>query len=279
MKKCKNCGMEVGDPARFCPRCKSLELVGITAVPQQTQQFEQVQTNAPISEPSSPTPCYEAEKTKVSFCSTCGAKIENESSQFCHNCGTKIHLPASNNIPNQNNTPIYQPQQQPSTYTPPASAYAPAYPVAQLGMKWYNFLIYFLLFFSACYNLAYGIMNITGNIYFISTNGQATSEIVYNFYGTGLKVVDVITGILMIVIAAFAVYTRFRLAKYKANAPICICILYISFGVLGLFYNIAALAITGINEFATAIPTVIISVLLVIYNYNYFKKRKFMFVN
>ena len=210
----------------------------------------------------------------MSFCSTCGAKIENESTQFCSNCGAKISTPVTNSTPVTSSTPVYQPQQ-----TVPA--YTPVEPVVEYKMKWYKFLIYFALFFGAFINFVFGFNYITGGIYFVQSDGQVSADMVYNVYGAGLKVLDVIEGIMMIAIAAFGIYTRIRLAKYKANAPMCVYILYGAGAGLTLLYNIALLAVTGLNQLTTVsgITSLAVSVGFVLLNYAYFTKRKSLFVN
>ncbi len=210
----------------------------------------------------------------MSFCSTCGAKLENESTQFCPNCGAKINAPITNSTPVTNGEPVVASQQTVPTY-------APVEPVVQYKMKWYKFLIYFALFFGAFINFVFGFNYITGGIYFVQTDGQVTAEMVYNVYGAGLKVLDVLQGILMIAIAAFGVYTRFRLAKYKANAPMCVYILYGAGAGSTLLYSIALLAVTGLNQLTTVsnITSLVVTVGFILLNYAYFTKRKTLFNN
>lgn len=103
---------------------------------------------------------------------------------------------------------------------------------------------------------------------------------VYAVWGSGLKVVDVIYGILLIAIAAFGVYTRFRLAKYRADAPLCVYILYGAGAALPLFYNAAVFAATGINQLFSVgnIISIAASVGFIFINRAYFTKRKDLFV-
>lgn len=172
-----------------------------------------------------------------------------------------------------NNAPIYMQQQS----VPDSTAIASE----QYKMKWFKFLIYFALFAGAFVNLAYGFSYISGGIYFSQTNGQVTADMVYSTYGAGLKVLDVIQGILMIVVAVFGVYTRMRLARYKINAPLCVYILYGTNAGLTLFYNIALLAVTGLNQLTSvnSITTIAVSIGCVLLNRVYFTKRKSLFVN
>lgn len=212
----------------------------------------------------------------MSFCSKCGTQIESADQQFCTNCGTKVEKQVETSAPAVNNAPVYEQQPVQNQYTAPASN-----PIAQHPMKWFKFLIYFALFFGAFINFVFGFNYITGGIYFSQSNGQVTAEMVYGTYGAGLKVLDVIQGILMIAIAAFGVYTRFRLSKYRANAPLCVYILYGAGAGLTLLYSIALLAVTGLNQLITVsnITSLVVTVGFILLNYAYFTKRKDLFVN
>lgn len=204
----------------------------------------------------------------MSFCSNCGVQIENENAQFCTNCGAQIGVPVTNGAP------IYeQPQSMPG--------YIPAEPAVQYKMKWFKFLIYFALFMGAFVNFVFGFNYISGGIYFSQSNGQVTADMIYGIYGNGLKTLDVIYGIAMIGIAAYGIYTRSRLAKFRSNAPMCVYILYGAGTVLGFVYNISLLLITGLNQVfsANSIITLIASVVVILLNRKYFAKRASMFIN
>ena len=215
----------------------------------------------------------------MNFCSKCGTQIEDAKQQFCSNCGEKIErqesssptVSATGGMPDQTNGQV--------TFEQSYNAY-PATPIIQHPMKWFKFLIYFALFFGALINFVFGFNYITGGIYFSQTNGQATAEMVYATFGMGLKVLDIIYGILMIAIAVFSIYTRFRLAKFKSNGPLCVYILYGSGACLTLLYNIVLIVVTGLNQLtsATSITSLIISAGFILINYSYFKKRKELFV-
>ena len=113
----------------------------------------------------------------MSFCSNCGAQLENENAQFCTNCGAKIGETAVESAPvSQVSAPV-------------------AEPTAQFGMKWYKFLIYFALFLGAVVNFINGVNYLTGNIYFVQSGGEATAEMIYAFFGSSLKTIDIIFGI------------------------------------------------------------------------------------
>ncbi len=125
----------------------------------------------------------------------------------------------------------------------------------------------------------FGFNYITGGIYAVQTNAQVTAETVYSYYGGGLKALDIFYGIIMLAIAGFGIFARFRLTKYKADGPKCIYIIYVAGAALSIIYNIALFAVTGLNEIfsVSSITSIITSALFVFLNYKYFTKRKDLF--
>ena len=159
--------------------------------------------------------------------------------------------------------------------TPPTENLNPVQP--QFKMKWYKFLIYFSLFFSAVVNFASGIMQITGLNYSIS---GGSASVVYMYYGMGLNIVDVIFGIFVIAMAVFAIYTRFRLAGFKQNGPMSYYILLAANAIGSTIYYIAVTFMTGIMMFdSSTITTLVSSIVMLALNVVYFNKRSELFVN
>ncbi len=208
----------------------------------------------------------------MSFCSQCGTQIKDDNQQFCTNCGAPIET--AELVARETMAYDYHPSMQNQYSTPVES-------VIQYPMKWFKFLIYFMLFFGAAVNFVIGVNYMTGGIYVTQTDGQVTADAVYSIYGGGLQMLDILYGIIMVAMAGFGVYTRFRLAKYKTNGPICIYIMYGAGVVLSLFYNVALFVVTGLNQiFSSSIVTsALVSGLLIFWNYKYFTKRKELFVN
>lgn len=200
------------------------------------------------------------------FCPNCGTNLPDNST-FCSNCGAQINNPA----PQQQ----YQPPQQP--YQPP---YQPPYePYNTMGntmpMKWYKFLIYFALFAGAVLNIINGIMMLTGSQY------DGSASLVYAFFD-GLQAIDMIVGAACIGLAALQIYTRFRLSGYYQNAAKFVSITYIAAVVINLFYIIGVLvvlpsSVTEYLDFSTFIVQIVISALMVVVNNTYFNKRKHLF--
>ncbi len=225
------------------------------------------------------------------FCKNCGAQI-SDSTLFCEHCGTQVSTAA----PQQPQQPVYQqpvyqqPQQpvyqqpvyqqpqQPVYQSAPQSVSQPAIG-AELPMKWFKFLIYFSLFAGAVLNLVTGIMAMTGGQY-EAVGGNA--ELVYRIM-PDLQVVDMIYGVALLALAAFAVYVRMRLAGFYENGPKMLTVLYALSLAFSLIYLIAASSILaekgGEIDFSSQAPNIAMSVAMIVCNITYFNKRSHLFVN
>lgn len=149
-----------------------------------------------------------------------------------------------------------------------------------MGMKWYKFLIRFALFFAALTNFAEGLGYVTGVVYETETSGRVSAEMVYEMWGVGLKIADVLVGIALIGLAVFAIVVRNKLAKYKIEAPRCLNIYHFAFCSLKVAYSLIIIGITGTNTMvSTAVSSCIQAVVLICINTKYFEKRKSMFLN
>lgn len=231
------------------------------------------------------------------FCSNCGNRL-SDGAAFCDQCGAKT----VNNESAQQAAEIQQPQkpENVNTVVPESENSAPvqaeisvvnetavpSYPYystetqpaePQYSMKWFKFLIYFSLFFAAFINFtSQGLFYLTGAVY---TMADTDPDLVYLFYD-GLKVADVAFGIAGILLAVFSIFTRFRLAKFKKDGPICYYILQASSAVVSLLYGIAASVITGESMSGMVdVFSIVLSAILIAANVKYFSKRKALFVN
>ena len=142
-----------------------------------------------------------------------------------------------------------------------------------IGMGWFKFIIYFQLFANAFINIINGISYLNGWVYL------GKSELVYTFYPT-LKIFDVCFGIIYLLIAGYAIFTRMMLAKYKKAGPLN---LYICMGVnilmIIICYAVASSYMGTENMANTATSSMIPSIALLIWDVTYFNKRKHLFVN
>lgn len=242
------------------------------------------------------------------YCNKCGTQVPDDAT-FCSNCGARLSEPAQQTE--------YQPPQQPGHQQPPYQqgyqqdgyqspyqqgyqpggyqspyqqgyqpgyqqpGYQPPYQPGGMGsslpMNWFKFLIYFALWASGVLNLIMGILVLTGAQYELYETGGA--RLVYTFF-PGLKACDVIYGIVLVAFAAFAIYTRFRLARFCKNGPFCLYLLYGVQVVISLLYAGIASIIIGQNAFsADTISSLVVSIVMIAVNYVYFKKRGHLFVN
>ena len=183
---------------------------------------------------------------------------------YCPHCGTPCA--EDNNFCPACGKPIQHSQVLSDSKTP------------DMPMKWFKFIIYVQLFLNALLNLGNAIQALTGSQY------DGNAELVYLMFD-GLQTMDTLYGIVLLGLAAFAIYTRFRLSGYYENGPSCYYILLIVQLVASLIYTYAAneliASITGssISAESTYIGNIIGNVLLLVINYVYFNKRKHLFNN
>ncbi len=189
------------------------------------------------------------------FCSKCGVQIDSNAA-FCPSCGAP-------------------------TQTAGQSAASPRPEVSpietnQLPMKWFKFLIYFSLFAGAVLNALTGIQLITGAHY----DGQ--KDLVYQVF-ENLQTLDIIIGLAMLALAVFAIYTRIRLAGYYKNGPKLLNLVYLGGVIVNLLYivglYIVVPAVAETLDLTSTISSCVTSLIMVIVNREYFRKREALFVN
>ena len=201
------------------------------------------------------------------FCSSCGTQLP-DGTQFCPNCGAPLNAQQPPQAPNFN-------QQNPYGNPPQAPL-----GVAPLGMKWFKFLIYFLLFAVAIVNVIGGVNAITGANY--TVEGENVSALVYEVY-SGLQTVDMIYGVACIALGIYQIYTRFQLAKYKANAPKLLLGMYVANAVIVAFYSFAVIGIVPTDVVSHSelmgqgIGSIIGAGVMLWLNKIYFDKRSHLF--
>ena len=238
------------------------------------------------------------------FCSNCGNNVP-EGANVCPMCGKPVVQQPQQPYgqPNMYNGQSQQPYGQPNMYNgqpqqpygqpnmyngQPQQPYGqpnmyngqPQQPYGQPNMyngqpqppmNWYKFIIYFQLFACALLNTITGIMYLTGAHY------QGKADLVYAFFA-GLRAVDIIMGIIVLGMAALAIYVRQCLAHYKAGAPMKYVILLTINAVVSLLYVIIASIIIGKSALTVSVISNIVGTIVVAaLSYTYFQKRKFMF--
>ena len=174
------------------------------------------------------------------FCSKCGAKVKS-GTKTCPECGSKI----------VNSQPSY----------------------IEHTMLWHKFLIYFVLWFGAAVNLANGIA------YFYAAKSMSTMLInpVVNIHH--MQILDVVMGVVLILQAAFAIYTRFQLAAFKAKAPWLLIAFYALGGIINFGFSVATSFITEGVTFYDEFVSLAVAAIMCVINYVYFKNRADLFIN
>ena len=144
------------------------------------------------------------------------------------------------------------------------------------SMKWHKFLIYFSLWAGAVLNLLSAVQYFTGSIY--GTGNEA--NMIYAYYD-GIKAIDMLMAVLLIVIAVFSVVTRFALAGYKARGPQMLMGLYLINMIAAVFYLVIASVVTGISlgdlVDSSTLSSLISSIAMVFINKSYYGKRAHLF--
>lgn len=193
------------------------------------------------------------------YCPNCGTQMP-EGSAFCTGCGTS--LPQIQDVKPLRLTEVRQLE------------------YGGMPMKWYKFNIYFRLWVSAALLLYNGISMATGVVYEAAGNGMSAA-FVYGYYGNGLRVLDILYGLLALALAAGLVYTRFRLAKFRANAVKCYFAVLAVNIILLIVYLIGVWAVTGIAPWAdiSNISNIAGAGIMLCIELAYYKKRKHLFVN
>ena len=149
------------------------------------------------------------------FCSSCGAQIP-DGSTFCPKCGTNLTAGAAPNA--GMNRPV--PQAQPDQF-------------GGMPMKWHKFLVYFALWASGILNILTGIFTMSGGQY------EGDAEKVYYVF-RGMKTLDTVYGLVVIVIGVLLLFTAYRLLKLKTGAPKLLLACLAITAVVSIAYSVMA---------------------------------------
>jgi hypothetical protein len=149
----------------------------------------------------------------------------------------------------------------------------------ELGMAWYNFLVYFGLFAGSIINLIYGFVYITGGIYEVQSNGDITADIVYEYYGKILQSIDVVYGLSLFALAVIGLIVRQKLRHFQPDTIRFITVFYaFGFGA-GIIYSCLVLLISGTAIGVGQIGTWIVYLIVLIANIKYFNNRAHLFIS
>ena len=214
----------------------------------------------------------------MAYCTYCGTKLV-DGTRFCPNCGNPVGETEGDGRPDPG---IGQPYgvgaaggQAP--YSSAGSSYdsgnRSAADPAGMPMGWHKFLMVIFII-GGIISILNGITMLTGIQY--SMQG-ADPDAVYSYF-PGLRMWDYVYGVICIALGVFQIYVRNRLNGFYANGPKLLMIFYIVGIVTSVLYLFNASAIIG-DAPVESIGSVIVSVVMMIINYIYYRKRKELFVN
>ena len=208
------------------------------------------------------------------FCQNCGAQIP-DGSVFCANCG--FQLQQGQQMYYQQSQPYQQTGYQQTGYQQPAYGQY-AQPVQEQGMKWHKFLVYFSLWAGAVFTFISGIQYMTGAQY------EGKKDLVYQVI-PGMKAPDILYGLFCIAAGILAIVTAVSLLKYKAVGPKLLTLTYVVGTAGSLIYVIAAASVLSkynadlSSIYTSASTSLVVSIVMIIVNSIYYKKRAHLFVN
>ena len=210
------------------------------------------------------------------YCPYCGEKIERDDQKFCTNCGARISS-RSENIETENTFGSAFDAVTSDSFGS-TQTYAP-----KLGMKWYKFVVYVLLFCSMISTLYSAYRQFTGGEYALSSilyrspNGEALQEKFSDFIGF----IDIAYGVYCVLFLFYLIFTWYSLKKFKKNGPkLFICTYIISWAVETVFCVIALVfGAIFTSVIGQIVSDGILTLLWVLINRSYFEKRKHLFVN
>ena len=198
------------------------------------------------------------------FCSQCGQQMK-DGAKFCAYCGAKA-------------------PQQPTRVPAPGQTVV----VSDQGMAWYKFVIWVQLWVSAVIFIGAGITILTGSHY------RGRASLVYGLIPS-LHTVDILFGLSLLAFAAYCVYTRFALAKFRRSGPThylwvyglsiiipvfyLICVYMVVNNYAGDFVSFSFSDLMGSDSMTELIVYIVIDIIMIVVNKIYFGKRKHLFVN
>ena len=153
----------------------------------------------------------------------------------------------------------------------------------ELGMSWFKFLIYFMLFLAAAENLAQAVSLI------LNFKNEYLQELFdLKYFDGDMRAFGIFFGFIYLIPAVSAVYIRFDLAKFKKGSPTKYIVFEIYSQIITWVYSlfIALCELEGFDVRTLILAFVgvtfgcVLGGFVYIYpNVVYFKNRKHLFVN
>ena len=223
-------------------------------------------------------------------CPFCGYENSYDA-RFCSNCGraqftagNSSHTAAGNSggyaggVQGEANSSWHMNENANGTQTMPSSQFQTVASSPRPGMKWYHFVVKVQLWIYMAVALINGIMVFTGAHY----GGQTERDAVYLIY-PDMKAVDIIYGIVMLGLVAFAFVTRKSLALYEERGPKSYIYLNVITAIHPLLYltvsSLVANVPLGDLINSSTVGQFLSGITLAIINTVYFRKRKDLFTN
>ena len=220
------------------------------------------------------------------YCPNCRSQLI-DGSIYCPVCGTQLAQAQQGNYQQMN----YQQPAQQMNYQQPVQpqmvsngnyVQQTAQPQMQqkpLGMKWFKFLIYFQLFMASLVSLLTGVFLFTGKIY---TGASAEEVELLYMYFPNLKIFNLCMGVVYVVLCILYLVTRFMLSGYRKAGPAMLIAMYVGSLLISVLLVLITLQLVDgvvyeIN--ITTITSVVTSIVMIVCNIIYFKKRKHLFIN
>ena len=282
--QCTSCGKQCDETKAFCPHCGAAVQLGYSQQPTQEQSMysqQSAQEQAGNSQQTAQEQQSNSQYSQSQYGQNTSSYGQSQygqntspygQSRYGQNTSPYGHSPYQQGRPAyMNNNPTVTSQR---SHSKPCPGYAGDYPMA-----WFKFLIYFMLFANAAINIFTAVTYLTGSVYLGEDMTMSDVEALYMFYPTA-KMIDVIYGVLLIALAAYAIFTRFQLSGFKRRGPFLFILMYVLNLVIGLLYGISIMFTfeTGLLGFISFVPSIITSVVMIFVNVVYFRKREELFV-
>lgn len=204
------------------------------------------------------------------FCPVCGQSVQSAPTQNTYEQQQSYTAPDGSY--QQNGANFGDIPQGNYQYQNPQTPYQPQ----QFPIKWFKFIIYFQLFLTMVTCVINAITYFSGLHY----GGTMDAAMVYAYYGTGLKIIDIFFALVYIGIGVLAFFVRQKLAHFKKKAPTWYIGLLVCSLAANLVYLILVSILTGIFLLdASTIGSIIGNVIMIVVNWIYFQKRTSLFIN
>ena len=197
-------------------------------------------------------------------CRNCGSVVPDDA-KFCTSCGTALNTEEVMSVNKVDSSRFSEFKK------------ANAKDQTSQGMKWFKFIIYFQLFFSAFLYGCNALALFFGWFYVI---GGSNYQTLFYLYYPIMKFVDYFIALSYLALLVYSLYVRQSLAKFKTNAPNLYFILYYVSITTSLVYVVLSSLFSGINVLNVGVfVNLAFMITMIVINKYYFSKRNQLFTN